>query len=106
MTHWRMASFMASLRVAAPRGHGGDLRPQHPHAEDVRLLPPDVLGAHEDLAVHAEAAPPTVAVATPCWPAPVSAMSRFLPIRRAKRAWPRVLLILWAPVWLRSSRLR
>ncbi len=29
-----------------------------------------------------------VAVATPCWPAPVSAMSRRLPIRRASRPWP------------------
>src|SRR5579875_800179 len=48
----------------------------------------------------------TVAVATPCWPAPVSAMMRRLPIRRASSAWPRQLLILWAPVCSRSSRLR
>ena len=47
-----------------------------------------------------------VAVATPCWPAPVSAMTRVLPIRRASRTWPSALLILWAPVWFRSSRLR
>ncbi|KAG1524523.1 hypothetical protein G6F50_018521 [Rhizopus delemar] len=47
----------------------------------------------------------TVALATPCWPAPVSAMMRFLPIRAASRAWPMVLLILCAPVWFRSSRL-
>ena len=47
----------------------------------------------------------TVAVATPCWPAPVSAMMRRLPIRSASSAWPIVLLILCAPVWLRSSRL-
>ena len=47
-----------------------------------------------------------VAVATPCWPAPVSAMRRVLPIFLARRAWPRTLLILWAPVWLRSSLLR
>jgi hypothetical protein len=46
-----------------------------------------------------------VAVATPCWPAPVSAMMRRLPMRRASSACPTVLLILWAPVWLRSSRL-
>jgi hypothetical protein len=46
----------------------------------------------------------TVAVATPCWPAPVSAMSRFLPRRLAINACPTALLILWAPVWLRSSR--
>ena len=47
-----------------------------------------------------------VAVATPCWPAPVSAMIRRLPSRRARTTWPRALLILWAPVWFRSSRLR
>ena len=29
-----------------------------------------------------------VAVATPCWPAPVSAMMRVLPMRRASRIWP------------------
>ena len=34
------------------------------------------------------------------------AMTRFLPMRRANKAWPMVLLILCAPVWLRSSRLR
>ena len=47
----------------------------------------------------------TVAAATPCCPAPVSAMMRFLPMRLASSAWPMVLLILCAPVWLRSSRL-
>src|ERR687893_215352 len=45
----------------------------------------------------------TVAVATPCWPAPVSAMIRVLPMRRASRIWPMQLLILCAPVWSRSS---
>ena len=48
----------------------------------------------------------TVAVATPCCPAPVSAMIRRLPIRRASSAWPSALLSLCEPVWLRSSRLR
>ena len=47
-----------------------------------------------------------VAVATPCWPAPVSAITRRLPIRLASSAWPSALLILCAPVWSRSSRLR
>ena len=46
-----------------------------------------------------------VALATPCWPAPVSATRRVLPIRFASRAWPSTLLILCDPVWLRSSRL-
>ena len=47
-----------------------------------------------------------VAVATPCWPAPVSAMMRCLPSLFASRIWPSALLILCAPVWQRSSRLR
>ena len=46
-----------------------------------------------------------VAVATPCWPAPVSAMTRCLPMRRVSSAWPSTLLILCDPVWVRSSRL-
>ncbi len=46
-----------------------------------------------------------MAVATPCWPAPVSAMTRFLPMRWVSSAWPSTLLILCEPVWLRSSRL-
>ncbi len=48
----------------------------------------------------------TVAVATPCWPAPVSAITRRLPILCASSAWPSALLSLCEPVWLRSSRLR
>src|ERR671916_170145 len=46
-----------------------------------------------------------VAVATPCCPAPVSAITRDLPIRRVSSACPSTLLILCEPVWLRSSRL-
>ena len=46
----------------------------------------------------------TVAVATPCCPAPVSAMIRVLPMRRARMIWPKTLLILCAPVWFSSSR--
>ena len=38
----------------------------------------------------------TVATATPCWPAPVSAMMRVLPMRLASRICPRQLLILCA----------
>ena len=45
-----------------------------------------------------------VAVATPCWPAPVSAITRCLPMRRVSSAWPSTLLILCEPVWVRSSR--
>ena len=34
------------------------------------------------------------ALATPCWPAPVSATTRFAPRRLASIAWPSALLIL------------
>ena len=47
-----------------------------------------------------------VAVATPCCPAPVSAMTFFLPMRFAKRICPITLLILCAPVWFKSSRFK
>ena len=47
-----------------------------------------------------------VASATPCWPAPVSAMMRFLPIYLARRPSPMQWLSLCAPVWFRSSRFR
>ena len=40
----------------------------------------------------------TVAVATPCCPAPVSAIILVLPIFFASRIWPMQLLILCAPV--------
>ena len=40
----------------------------------------------------------TVAAATPCCPAPVSAITRGLAMRRASSAWPMQLLILCAPV--------
>src|SRR3569832_3014669 len=42
----------------------------------------------------------TVALATPCWPAPVSAMMRVLPMRFASWAWLLVLLILCVLVCL------
>ena len=46
-----------------------------------------------------------VAAATPCWPAPVSAITRGLPMRQASSACPSALLILCEPVCVRSSRL-
>mmetsp|Transcript_26463 Transcript_26463/g.32180 ORF Transcript_26463/g.32180 Transcript_26463/m.32180 type:complete len:256 (-) Transcript_26463:543-1310(-) len=45
------------------------------------------------------------AVATPCCPAPVSAMMRFFPNFMASKACPMALLILCAPVCASSSRL-
>jgi len=62
--------------------------------KNVQLLAADVLLAHVDDRLHPEEAA-TVAVATPCWPAPVSAMSRRLPMARASSPGRRQLLILW-----------
>lgn len=89
--------------LAGKRGH--DLRAEHLHADDVQALALHVLGTHVHGALQPEQAA-VAAVATPCCPAPVSATIRFLPIRFASRHWPNVLLILCAPRWFKSSRLR
>ena len=47
-----------------------------------------------------------MAVATPCWPAPVSAMTASCPCAGRAAPAPSALLILWAPVCARSSRFR
>jgi hypothetical protein len=80
--------------------------PSRLHAEDVGLLPLDVdLRPYRPTQGRSKRAPP--------WrwrrragPAPVSAMMRVLPMRRASRIWPMQLLILCEPVWLSSSRFR
>ena len=89
-------------RAAGHRHHG---RAEQLHAVDVDLLPLDVGRAHVHDAFETQARGHRRRLATPCWPAPVSAMIRVLPIRDASSAWPMVLLILCAPVWFRSSRL-
>jgi len=105
VTQWRMASFMASLRVRLPEETGTTSAP--------RSFMRATLGAWRRTSsspmntVHSmPKSAAAVAVATPCWPAPVSAITRFLPMRRARSACPSVLFTLWAPVWQRSSRLR
>ena len=104
VTQSRIASLMASLRVRLPACTGHDLGAEQAHPGHVERLPPGVLLAHVDDALEAEQRA-AVAVATPCWPAPVSAMTRVLPIARVSSACPSTLLILCEPVWLRSSRL-
>ena len=72
---------------AAAVGDADHLGAEQPHAEDVEPLAAHVLLAHVDDASKPNSAQ-TVAVATPCWPAPVSAMMRCLPMRLASSAWP------------------
>ena len=93
MTQSRSASLIASFRVRDPCVDRHDLGAEQPHPGDVERLPVGVDLAHVDHALEAEQRA-AVAVATPCWPAPVSAITRVLPIRLASRAWPSTLLIL------------
>jgi len=94
--------FLERLETVRHRHHG---RAQEPHTADVRRLLLDVDLAHVDLALEAEVGGRGARV-TPCWPAPVSAMTFFLPMHLASRPSPIQWFGLWAPVWLRSSRLR
>ena len=100
-----MASLTASFRVAVPVVTGTTLAPSSRILYTFsawRRVSSSPMNTTHSMPIRAAA----VAVATPCWPAPVSAMSRVLPIFLASRAWPSTLLILWAPVWFRSSRLK
>ena len=97
MTQSRSASLSASLRVFEPDSTGMTLAP----SSFIR----ETLGAWRSTSsapwYTSQGRPKSaaaVAVATPCWPAPVSAMMRFLPILLASSTWPRALLILCAPV--------
>jgi hypothetical protein len=65
--------------------HLDDFGAEQPHAEHVERLPRHVVRAHVDMALESSSAH-TVAVATPCWPAPVSATMRRLPTRGEQRA--------------------
>ena len=92
------------LERAAPRRHRPHLGAEQLHAEHVEGLALDVDLAHVHDALQPNNAA-AVAVATPCWPAPVSAIDARLPMRRVSSAWPMTLLILCEPVCVRSSRL-
>src|SRR5438132_13703694 len=70
------------LERAAAGIDAHDLCAKHAHTGDVERLARHVFRTHVDNAFEARCAA-TVAQATPCWPAPVSAMMRGLPIFRA-----------------------
>jgi hypothetical protein len=103
-TQSRSASLMASLRVLEPLATGTTSAPSsriRATFSACRSVSTSPMYTTQSRSRYAAA----VADATPCWPAPVSAMTRDLPIRRVSSAWPSTLRILCAPVWLRSSRL-
>ena len=77
-TQSRSASLIASLSVALPESTGTTFGAEQLHPGHVERLPLGVDRAHVDGAVEAEVAPPRWRVATPCWPAPVSAITRGL----------------------------
>ena len=103
-TQSRMASLTASFSVRLPESTGRTSAP----SSSMR----NTLSAWRSVSTSpmytAHSSPnraAAVAVATPCWPAPVSATMRRLPMRWVSSAWPSTLLILCEPVWARSSRL-
>ena len=100
----RLVDRVLERRAAGVDGH--DLGAEQPHPGDVERLALGVDLRPCRRRTRGRAARPRWRVATPCWPAPVSAMTRVLPIRLVSSAWPSTLLILCEPVWLRSSRLR
>ena len=67
------------LQRAAARVHRFHLGAEQAHAEHVQRLALDVDRAHVHHALEPSSAA-AVAVATPCWPAPVSATRRCLPM--------------------------
>src|SRR6266404_1976330 len=93
------------LERGLPSCDRNNFRAEKFHARDVERLAFHIDPAHVNHALAPKRAA-TVAVATPCCPAPVSAMMRRLPIRCASKICPRALLILCAPVWSRSSRFK
>jgi hypothetical protein len=104
VTQSRIASLMASLSVLDPDSTATTSAPSSRIRSTFnrwrRMSSEPMYTTHSSpSSAHA------VAVATPCCPAPVSAMTRFFPISQVSSAWPRALLILCAPVWHRSSRL-
>jgi len=104
VTQSRIASLMASWRVRLPVATGitsaPSIRMRATFSACRRVSSSPMYTTHSRPS-RAQA----VAAATPCCPAPVSAITRVLPIRWVSSACPSTLLILWDPVWLRSSRL-
>ena len=93
------------LEGARPGVDRDDLGAEQPHPGDVERLP---LGCPPRPCRRTHSRPSraaAVALATPCWPAPVSAMIRGLPIRLREQRLAEHVVDLVAPVWLRSSRL-
>ena len=84
-THSRIASLTASFSVALPDSHRHDLGAEQLHAPHVERLALDVDRAHVDGAVEPEQRGARSRSRRRAGPAPVSAITRFLPMRRVSR---------------------
>ena len=105
MTQSRSASFIASLSVFEPDCTGHDLGAEQLHAEDVRLLPLDVDRAHVDDASQAEAGADRGGGDAVLAGAGLGDDAR-LAHAAGEQDLAEQLLILCAPVWFSSSRLK
>ena len=79
-------SLIASLSVARAGVHANHLGAEQLHPVNVERLPAHVSSVPMYTRHRRPRSAAAVATATPCCPAPVSAMTRALPIRRASRA--------------------
>ena len=86
-TQSRSASFIASLSVAAPAFTGRTSAPSSFMRKTLGAWRSTSIAPMKTTQGRPNSAQ-AVAVATPCWPAPVSAMIRVLPMRLASRIWP------------------
>jgi hypothetical protein len=105
VTQSRIASFMASLRVAEPGGHGHHRRAQQLHAVDVQGLALHVFRTHEHVALQTQARGDGGAGHAVLAGAGLGDDPRLAHVLGEQRL-ADVLFTLCAPVWLRSSRLR
>jgi len=92
------------LECAAAVGDADYVGAEEAHAEDVETLTAHVFFAHVDGAIEAEERADG-GCRDAVLPSAGFGDDAALAHARASSAWPRQLLILWAPVWSRSSRL-
>ena len=94
------------LEGAAAAGHGAHFGAEEPHAEDVGRLALHVRLAHVDDALQAELGADRRRGDAVLAGAGLGDDALLAETLRASSPWPMALLILCAPVWARSSRLR
>jgi hypothetical protein len=104
-TQSRIASFIASFSVPAPDTTGRTSAPSSFMRNTLGCWRFTSVSPMKTSHLRPNSAQ-AVAVATPCCPAPVSAITRVRPIFLASMICATTALILCAPVWFSSSRLK